>query len=451
MPEELETTWRQIRAELRASAAEAAFDTWLAPLAPVDDREGVLTVSAPAETLRWVEARYLHLLRQSARRATGRALAVELVDEGALAAEEGEAQADGACVQPRPDTGDRALNPRYTFDGFVICVGNRLAHAASLAVAEQPAQAYNPLFLFGPPGLGKTHLLHAIGHYVRAYAGEMRVAYTTVEAFTGEFVAATRRGDFKRFHERFRDVDVLLVDDVQFLAHRAGTMEAFFHTFNALYESGRQMVLTSDRPPGELGGLEDRLRERFHCGLVAALEPPDMAARTTILRKRAHADGVEGIDAATFAEVARVAPPTVRGLEGALIRLVAYSSLTGEQATPELARKVLGGLLAEATRANAPLPKVEEIKHATADAFGLDVEALDGEGRSARVAFARQVGMYLTRELARESLPAVGAAFGGRRHATVAHACRRVEREVAANHDARRLVDNLKASLAARP
>ena len=343
---------------------------------------------------------------------------------------------------------EAALNPRYTFDGFVICAGNRLAHAASLAVAEQPAQAYNPLFLWGPPGLGKTHLLHAIGHYVRAYAADLRVAYTTVETFIGEFVTATRRGDFTRFHARFRDVDVLLVDDVQFLAHRAGTMEAFFHTFNALYESGRQIVLTSDRAPGELGGLEDRLRERFRCGLVAALEPPDVAARTKILRKRAHADQVAGIDDATLTEVARVAPPSVRGLEGALIRLVAYSSLTGEHPTPALARKVLGGLLAEATGADRPPPSVDEVKEATAEAFGVSAAALDGPGRSARVAFARQVAMYLARELAHQSLPAVGAAFGGRKHATVAHACRRVGRELAANPDARRLVDNLKTRLA---
>ena len=448
MPEQLATTWDRIDAELRSRAPEAAYETWLAPLAPVAERDEVLTVSAPAQTRRWVEERYLRLLRSAARRATGRSVAVELVEAGSelAGAEDQGAGADTAGERADPD-----LNPRYTFDGFVICTGNRLAHASSLAVAEQPAQAYNPLFLFGPPGLGKTHLLQAIGHYVRAYALDLRVAYTTVEAFTGEFVTATRRGDFERFHGRFREVDVLLVDDVQFLANRSGTMEAFFHTFNALYESGRQIVLTSDRPPGELGGLEDRLRERFHCGLVAALEPPDLDARVTIMRKRAHADGLEGIDESTLDEVARLAPESVRGLEGALIRLVAYSSLTGEEPTPELARKVLGGLLADATRSPArPAPSVQEVKEAAAEAFGLSVRTLDGAGRSARVAFARQVAMYLTRELSDQSLPAIGAAFGGRRHATVAHACRRVEREVAANPDARRLVDSLKTGLGAR-
>jgi chromosomal replication initiator protein len=449
VPEELDTTWRRIQEELRTSASESAFATWLAPLVPIAERGDHLVLSAPADARGWVEARYLGLLRGAARRATGRALSVELVDEGATDREHVPA-AGSRPDRPEQRAGELGLNPRYTFDGFVIGGGNRLAHAASLAVAEQPAQAYNPLFLFGPPGLGKTHLLHAIGHYVGAYAPELRVAYTTVEAFTAEFVAATRRGDFGRFEARFRDADVLLVDDVQFLAHRAGTMEAFFHTFNALYESGRQVVLTSDRPPGELGGLEDRLRERFRCGLVAALEAPDLAARMTILRKLARADDIAGIDDATLAEVARVAPASVRGLEGALIRFVAYSSLTLEEPTPQLAREVIGGLLAEAIRDAEPVPTVDEIKEATAEAFGLSVAALTGGGRSARVAFARQVSMHLTRELTDESLPAIGAAFGGRRHATVAHACRRVEREIAGSSDTRRLVDSLKTALGQR-
>ena len=313
-------------------------------------------------------------------------------------------------------------------------------------MAEQPAQAYNPLFLHGPPGLGKTHLLHAIGHYIQAYAVDLRVAYTTVEAFTGAFVAATRCGDFDQFRERFRDVDVLLVDDVQFLARRTGTMEAFFHTFNALHESGGQVVLTSDRPPAELGGLEDRLLERFRWGLVAAVEVPDLGARTTILRKRVRVDGIEGIDDATLVAVARLAPASVRSLEGALIRLVAYTSLTAEPATPELAHKVLGGL---ASHAHSPLrpPTVHEVKQATAEALDLTAEAIEAPGRKAQATFARQVAMYLARELTSESLAAIGADFGGRRHATVLDACRKIEREIAERTQARELVDSLKARL----
>jgi len=412
------------------------------PLARHGDR---LILSAPSQTRGWLEERYLGLIATAARHVVGGPVTIELVDEGAEPVGDAEHEEDA----PDARSPTARLNPRYTFDGFVISSGNRLAHASALAVAEQPAQAYNPLFLHGPPGLGKTHLLHAIGHYVRAYALELRVAYTTVETFTGEFVAAARHGDFARFHARFRDVDVLLVDDVQFLAHRTGTMEAFFHTFNALYEAGGQLVLTSDRTPGELGGLEERLRERFKCGLVAPVEHPDLSARMTILRKRVCLDGVDGIGDDVLAEVARMVPESVRSLEGALIRLVAYTSLTGAEPTPELTRKVLGTLTTAASHPSARRTiGVKDVKDATAEAFDLTPEALDASDRRARVAFARQVAMYLARELTAESLPAIGAAFGGRRHPTVAYACRRVEQAVIERPDARDVVDNLKTRLA---
>jgi chromosomal replication initiator protein len=425
--------------------SEVAFETWLAPLSLVEHRERALVLSAPAASCRWVAERYLGAISRAAARALGAPFGVEVVDEERVSAEGSGRESDSERSGGRRTN---ALNPRYTFDGFVISAGNRLAHASALAVAEQPGQAYNPLFLHGPPGLGKTHLLHAIGHYVQAYAPELRVAYTTVEAFTGEFVAATRRGDFDRFHARFRDVDALLVDDVQFLARRSGTMEAFFHTFNALYESGGQIVLTSDRPPGELGGLEERLRERFKCGLVARVEPPDLGARTTILRKRARLDGVTGIDEPTLEEIALLAPESVRSLEGALIRLVAYTSLTGEEPTPELARMVLGGLVA-AVREPARPPTIDAVKDAAAEAFDLSPKTLTAPDRRPRAAFARQVAMYLARELTGESLSAIGASFGGRRHATVAHACRKIEREIKSSPEARQAVDRLKARLGA--
>ena len=442
LPQDLDTTWRLIRDELRATVPEAAFEAWLAPVEIVSQGDGALVLSAPEGARRWVEARYLGAISEAARRALGSPLAVEVVGPDDVVA--------GREVVTAPQgKGVATLNPRYTFDGFVISAANRLAHASALAVAEQPAQAYNPLFLHGPPGLGKTHLLHAIGHYIQAYAVDLRVAYTTVEAFTGEFVAATRGGDFDQFRERFRAVDVLLVDDVQFLARRTGTMEAFFHTFNALHESGGQLVLTSDRPPGELGGLEDRLLERFRWGLVAAVEVPDLRARTTILRKRVRVDGIDGIDDDTLVAVARQAPESVRSLEGALIRLVAYTSLTGEPATPELARMVLGGLAAHARSPLRP-PTVDEVKQATAEALDLTPEAIEAPGRRAQATFARQVAMYLARELTSESLSAIGADFGGRRHASVLDACRKIEREIAERAQARELVDSLKARLGAR-
>jgi chromosomal replication initiator protein len=443
LPQEPETVWRLIREELRTSIPEVAFDTWLAPLELVSHDHGTLVLRAPAEARSWLEERYLGAISQAACNAVGSPMAIEVIGEG-------ETVATREPAGPPVREGVAALNPRYTFDGFVISAANRLAHASALAVAEQPAQAYNPLFLHGPPGLGKTHLLHAIGHYIQAYAVDLRVAYTTVEAFTGEFVAAARGGDFDRFRERFRAVDVLLVDDVQFLARRAGTMEAFFHTFNALQESGGQLVLTSDRPPGELGGLEARLLERFRWGLVAAVEVPDLVARTTILRKRVRDDGIEGIDDPTLLAVARLAPESVRSLEGALIRLVAYTSLTAEPATPELARRVLGGL---AAHARSPLrqPTIDEVKQATAEALDIAPEALEAPGRRPAATFARQVAMYLARELTDESLMTIGAGFGGRRHTTVVSACRKIEREIAGRGRARELVDSLKARLDRAP
>ncbi len=440
MSEELETTWRLIREELRAGVPEVAFETWLAPVRLVSHGEEKLVVSAPTGARSWVERRYLGAISEATLKTLGSPLTVEVVGEE-------EAVATRESGAPPAREGVAALNPRYTFDGFVISASNRLAHASALAVAEQPAQAYNPLFLHGPPGLGKTHLLHAIGHYIQAYALDLRVAYTTVETFTGEFVAATRGGNFDKFRERFRAVDILLVDDVQFLARRTGTMEAFFHTFNALYESGGQLVLTSDRPPVELGGLEDRLLERFRWGLVAAVEVPDLGARTTILRKRVCVDGIEGIDDETLVAVARLAPESVRSLEGALIRLVAYASLIGESATPELARTVLGGLAAHARSPLRRSPTVAEVKQATAEALDITAEAIDAPGRRAQPTFARQIAMYLARELTGESLPAIGSDFGGRRHATVLHACRKIEREIGERAEARDLVDSLKARL----
>jgi chromosomal replication initiator protein len=438
LSEDLDTTWHLIRRELRADVSDIAFETWLEPLTLVDRQGPRLVVEAPATVRSWVERRYLGVIAHAARRALEVTVEVAVVGEGEAAAEPARGEREAVA----------ALNPRYTFDGFVISAANRLAHASALAVAEQPAQAYNPLFLHGPPGLGKTHLLHAIGHYIQAYSVDLRVAYTTVEAFTGAFVAATRGGDFDRFRDRFRAIDVLLVDDVQFLARRTGTMEAFFHTFEALHEAGGQIVLTSDRPPGELGGLEDRLLERFKWGLVAAVDRPDLAARTTILRKRVRLDGIEGIDDATLVTVARLAPESVRALEGALIRLVAFASLTGERPTPDLAHKVLGGL---AAHARSPLrrPTVEEVKQATAEALDLTPEALDAPGRRPAATFARQVAMYLARELTGRSLPAIGDDFGGRKHATVSHACRKIERDIAERAQARELVDSLKARLGA--
>jgi chromosomal replication initiator protein len=340
-----------------------------------------------------------------------------------------------------------ALNPRYTFEQFIIGAGNRLAHAASLAVAELPGVAYNPLFLHAPPGLGKTHLLHAIGNYVLAFGGGASVRYTTVEAFTNHFISSLSTRSVDRFKHTYRDTDVLLIDDVQFLASKARTEEEFFHTFNSLYEAGRQLVVTCDRLPRQLTSVEERLRERFESGLVAEIEPPDYSTRLTILRKRAALDRIHFTDPAVLELVAERVTDNIRALEGALIRVVAHHSLTGRPLDVRLATDVLD-VMHPAWRSSTPT--LDGIKSAVADRYDLSVDELISPSRAARVAWPRQLAIHLARELTDVPLQSIGAAFGGRNHATVVHACKRVsdrlQREPEAAAEMEHLVSALRGS-----
>jgi chromosomal replication initiator protein len=324
--------------------------------------------------------------------------------------------------------GDSPLIPRYTFEQFIIGDGNRLAHAAALAVAEAPGDTYNPLFLHAPPGLGKTHLLHAIGHYITAFAPSRIVRYTTVEAFTNGFIAALNSKDLERFKHLYRDADVLLIDDVQFLASKAKTEEEFFHTFNAVYDSGRQLVLTCDRLPRQLVGLEQRLCERFEAGLVAQLSPPDRATRIAILRKRAALDQVNVVGSGVLELIAERVTDNIRSLEGALIRIVALHSLTGRALDMTLAREVLDDMHPAASDEAAIT--VGRIQATVAAHFAIAVDDLISASRTAHISWPRQLAIELSRELTQEPLQGIGRAFGGRNHATVLHACRRVRERV---------------------
>jgi chromosomal replication initiator protein len=339
-------------------------------------------------------------------------------------------------------------NPKLTFDQFVIGDSNRLAHAAALTVAEMPAQAYNPLFICGPPGVGKTHLLSAIANLLLSHNPGLTVRWTTGEAFTNEFLGALGGRHTEDFKTRFRQIDVLLMDDVQFLERKTRTEEEFFHTFNALHDGGRQIVISSDRPPRDLRALEDRLRERFEAGLVADVKPPDLTTRLTILRKRADHDGVELADELALNVIAERIDTNVRALEGALIRVVAFSSLTGRPLTGELAGEVLDGLYpATRTQHRSGARAIGEIQDAVGEHFGLSREELLSGSRTQRIAWPRQLAMYLARELTGESLPAIGRKFGGRDHTTVLHACRRISARIASDEDARLAVEKLCASL----
>jgi chromosomal replication initiator protein len=432
-----------MREEMRAEVTDFIFHVWLEPLRPAGRVGEQLFIAAPGHVRGWVRERYGELLRTAAARVNGGGrIEVELVDE--------DWRPPVAAAEPEPRSSVAAtvgLNPKYTFEQFVICDGNRFAHAAALAVAELPGQAYNPLFLHGPPGLGKTHLLHAIGNYIARYGAGLTVRYATVETFTSEFVRAVRSEGAAGFKSRFRGADVLLIDDIQFLASKHKTEEEFFHTFNALYETGRQLVFTSDRPPGELAGLEARLRERFECGLVIRVATPDPDAREVILRKRLLHDHVEMADDA-IEELAHNVDSSIRALEGALIRVVAYASLRGERITAETVRGVLGRL----PRPSSLPPRaatLEAIQIAAAEAFGLSRERLLARDRSPHVALARQVAMYLARELTNDSLPEIGRSFG-RDHSTVVHAHKRVAADVAAGGPASGTVDMLRERLASR-
>jgi chromosomal replication initiator protein len=452
-----------VQDELALAVDEPTYRIWLAPLRPVELAGEQLVVEAPPHTCDWIHDRFGRVIQASVELILGPHATVEIA---ASAPETSRPPARAVRPHPQQPTATRrdeaqarvglrgavdltspggALgNPKLTFDQFVIGDSNRLAHAAALTVAEMPAQAYNPLFICGPPGVGKTHLLSAIASLLLSHNPGLTVRCTTGEAFTNEFLGALGGRHTEDFKARFRHIDVLLMDDVQFLERKTRTEEEFFHTFNALHDGGRQIVISSDRPPRDLQALEDRLRERFEAGLVADIKPPDLTTRLTILRKRADHDGVQIADEAALRVIAERIDTNVRALEGALIRVVAFSSLTGRPLTGELATEVLDGLYPTANSSQrAGTHSIADIQAAVGAHFGLSPQELLSTSRTARLAWPRQLAMYLARELTGESLPAIGRKFGGRDHTTVLHAWRRTSARIASDEDSRTAVEEL--------
>jgi chromosomal replication initiator protein len=473
MTPDLSHFWPEIQADLQHAVGVSTYEIWLAPLQPVALVDDLLTLRAPAELCAWITDRFSGVLARVAADVIGAGISVSVqpdVEPVAAARDARRPPRSGRAgaatdVEEREEPADRdvALNPKFSFDQFVIGDTNRFAHASALAVAELPGHAYNPLFIYGPPGVGKTHLLHAIGGYVQRYGGGLTVRYTTVERFTNEFVSSVKRGGraMDRFKARHRHTDVLLIDDIQFLQSKAKTEEEFFHTFNALLEAGSQLVMTSDRLPGDLDALEDRLRARFASGLVADIGAPDVATRLTVLRKRVQHDSIELDDPGVLPLIADRVTESIRALEGALIRVVAFASLTGRTLDTDLADEVLRGLYRRGPapsgpgtplRPAPPAVTIGRVQALVCDAFSLTREELLSKDRSARVSWPRQVAMYLAREHTSETLPAIGREFGGRNHTTVMHAVKATTKRIADDAEAYDLVHSLTAQLhAAEP
>jgi len=433
-----DTVWKIIAAELRSAVGGDLYEIWLAPLRLEAIEESLVTLTAPPSTRAWVADRFGEVLARSASKALGGQVQVRIVArEEAANRRPGDNHGAGPeAAHDRPVMPSREPSPKYSFEQFVIGPGNRFAHGAALSVAENPGVAYNPLFICGPPGVGKTHLLHAIAAYARSHSGG-RVLLTNAEDFASSFVEAIRSRRMEEFKAHHRQVEMILVDDVQFLMDKARTEEEFFHTFNALSESGSQIVLASDRPPPQLERLEERLRDRLGSGLVAPIGLPDPETRLAALRKRAQTDGIDVEDEEVLAVLAQTGSSgNLRALEATLIRVVAFASLAGKELTAELASEVirdLGRDQPEGTPLRRSHSSVEQVTEIVARGFDLKPSQLTGSTRTSGVSWARQVAMFLCRQHTRSSTSSIGAYFGDRTHSAVLYACRRTEEKMQAD------------------
>jgi chromosomal replication initiator protein len=446
--------WVRILDALEKKINRHSYETWLKPTRYSHAEKGVLFIRVPTVEFRHIGEKYADLIHEAMDDLGLEFQEVEFVTTTEEAPANTPVRHDGgfpsasaAAARPAAQSrfdwdGAAQLNPKYTFDAFVIGAGNQFAHAAARAVAERPSKAYNPLFLYGGVGMGKTHLMQAIGHEVKRLNPESSICYLSTEKFTNEMINSLRYDKMSTFRDKFRSVDVLLIDDIQFLAQKERTQEEFFHTFNALHESMKQIVIASDRSPKELAEIEDRLRSRFEWGLIADIQPPDLETKIAILQKKAENERVPlPPDVAHF--IASNIRSNVRELEGALIRLIAYASLTGVEINLATAQQVLKNFIDQQSRKVT----IEAIQKSVAEQFGLRLPEIKAKNNSRQIVFPRQIAMYLAKHLTEASLPEIGRQFGGKHHTTVLHSIEKIEEQRKADKDLNRMLNKLTEQL----
>ncbi|ABZ83660.1 chromosomal replication initiator protein dnaa [Heliomicrobium modesticaldum Ice1] len=423
MTSQFASLWQQSLEILKQELKPASFDTWLKNTQLVTIQNGEAHIGVPNDLARdWLENRYATLVKNALSVVLGESVEVRFFTPSADSRRSEPSRRPVATEESSPPL----LNPKYTFDTFVVGNSNRFAHAAALAVAEAPAKAYNPLFVYGGVGLGKTHLMQAIGHFVIEQHPQSRVVYVSSEKFTNELINAIRDDKTVEFRNRYRNIDVLLIDDIQFLAGKERTQEEFFHTFNALHESSKQIIISSDRPPKEIPTLEDRLRSRFEWGLITDINPPDLETRIAILRKKAILENLD-VPNEVMVFIANIIQSNIRELEGALNRVIAYANLSGKSLTSEVAEEALKNIIPSHRAKVITIALIQEI---VAEHYNMRVEDFKAKKRTRDVAFPRQIAMYLSREMLDVSLPKIGEEFGGRDHTTVIHAHEKITKDI---------------------
>ena len=438
---ELEQIWEEALKMIEEETSPVSFATWIQPIVPCGIIGNKIILQVKESFLKEIiENRHLPLIRTAIKMVTKNEYDIMITTE--------EEQNAGnlhnlAAEKPAENELARNLNPKYVFDSFVVGNSNRMAHAASLAVAESPAQAYNPLFLYGNSGLGKTHLMHSIGHFILDRNPQAKVLYVTSETFTNELINSIQNNKNEEFRNKYRNIDVLMIDDIQFISKKEGTQEEFFHTFNALYESNKQIIISSDRPPKEIKTLEDRLRSRFEWGLIADVQPPDYETRIAILKKKAERDNLTVPDD-VMAYIAKNIASNIRELEGALTRIVAFATLTNQDISIALAENSLKDIFSE----NSATPLTPElIQQVVAEYYNIRVEDIQGSKKPKNIAFPRQVSMYLCRKLLDISLPKIGESFGGRDHTTVIYAISKIEKQLESDEGLQKTVHALEKEI----